>query len=167
MARKSGPSKRFGPPTCRVCSYPLDKGKWLEYPKKKWNWQCRDCLNAYARTFKATNTKNKKKWHRDNPERVIYTRAKSRAKRDNLPFDLELSDIVIPSHCPVLNIPLVLAEDHVKGNSPTLDKIVPSKGYVKGNVCIISHRANTIKNDASQEDLEKVLAWLKEQLKNV
>ena len=37
--------------------------------------------------------------------------------------------------------------------SPTLDKIIPSKGYVLGNLQVISAKANRIKNDATPEEL--------------
>ena len=48
-------------------------------------------------------------------------------------------------------------------NSPSLDKIIPSKGYVEGNVAWISFKANAIKNDANSEEILKVSKWLKKQ----
>lgn len=48
--------------------------------------------------------------------------------------------------------------------SPTLDRIVPEKGYVKGNVAVISHKANRIKNNGSLEELEAVVSYTKKML---
>jgi hypothetical protein len=52
-------------------------------------------------------------------------------------------------------------------NSPSLDKIKPEYGYIKGNVCIISNKANTIKNNVNYEELYKVADWLYEKEKDV
>ena len=89
----------------------------------------------------------------------IYTRAKSRAKQFGIPFNLEKSDIVVPDACPVLGL-TILHHQGRKGyhpNSPSIDKIKPDLGYVKGNVRIISARANLLKNNATVEELEAVL----------
>ena len=41
-------------------------------------------------------------------------------------------------------------------SSPSLDKVIPSLGYVKGNIWVISYRANTIKNNCTFEEIEKL-----------
>lgn len=79
--------------------------------------------------------------------------ARARAKKKSLPFDIELDDIVIPDICPLLDIPLVLDNQLFADNSPSLDRLIPSLGYVKGNVKVISVRANTIKNNATIDEL--------------
>ena len=78
-----------------------------------------------------------------------------------MPFDIDASDIIIPSHCPVLGIPIQKNPERLGESSPTLDKIVPSKGYVKGNVAVISARANRLKSDASLAEIEALVAWLR------
>ena len=79
----------------------------------------------------------------------MLTRAKSRAKQNNIPFNLELTDIIIPETCPLLGILIeIQPKKGYHPNSPSLDKIIPEKGYIKGNVWVISNRANTLKNDA-------------------
>lgn len=93
-------------------------------------------------------------------ENTMLHNAKGRARRNNLPFNLEEADIVIPDYCPILGIKLE-SQSKQHAGSPTLDKIVPELGYVKGNVQVISHRANLIKSDASIEELEKVIEFLK------
>ncbi len=92
----------------------------------------------------------------------MLTRAKSRAKQNNIPFNLELTDIVIPEKCPLLGIPIeIQPKKGYHPNSPSLDKIIPEKGYIKGNVWVISNRANTLKNDASLQELELLVENLK------
>jgi len=92
--------------------------------------------------------------------------AKSRAKIKHLPFDITLADIVIPTHCPILGIPLISQAKRMGPNSPTLDRIVPSKGYVQGNVQVISQRANVMKNDASLAELKMFAAYVQRRLDN-
>ena len=87
--------------------------------------------------------------------------AKKRASSRGLPFDLVPSDVVIPERCPVLGIPLVVNSGKCGPDSPTLDRVIPAFGYVKGNVAVISHRANTVKSDASADELAAVLAYVK------
>lgn len=86
---------------------------------------------------------------------------RSTCKRDGIPFDLDEFDIQIPDVCPVLGIPLQInTQGHNKDNSPSIDKIKPELGYVKGNVAVISLKANRIKNNATAEELKKVYDWL-------
>ena len=91
----------------------------------------------------------------DNPEKTILQGAKGRAKKHGIEFNLETSDIIIPKVCPILNIPLQRAVG--KGckldNSPSLDRIDPTKGYVRGNIQIISLLANQMKNCANRDQL--------------
>jgi hypothetical protein len=107
-------------------------------------------------------SKSSTKWHEKNPEAVMLRSAKHRAKRQGLPFDLEKSDLVIPEFCPVLGMPLVCnaGSGAAKQNSPSLDKIVPELGYVKGNIQIISYLANVMKHDATPEQLIMFAEWV-------
>lgn len=93
--------------------------------------------------------------------RMCYT-AKRRAKEINIPFNLTPEDFDMPTHCPILGIKLCLTHSPggPKDDAPSLDRIVPSVGYVKGNVIVISQRANRIKNDSSIEELKKVVDFL-------
>jgi len=97
------------------------------------------------------------------PEYYLWKGAKRRAKAKGLDFDIEVSDIIIPQLCPLLNIPIIheVGKGHRNPNSPSLDRIIPSKGYVKNNVRVISNRANLLKNNATVEELEMVLDDLK------
>jgi hypothetical protein len=62
----------------------------------------------------------------------------------------------------VLGIPLDFScVGKSKDSSPTLDRFYPNKGYVKNNIAIMSWRANTLKCDATVDELEKVVLWMK------
>ncbi|WP_209021492.1 hypothetical protein, partial [Proteus mirabilis] len=89
---------------------------------------------------------------------ALVRQAKRRAARKGLPFDLTSDDIVVPDFCPALGIPLYRAVGRkAQGpNSPTLDRIEPDLGYVRGNVRVISARANQIKSDATPSELLRV-----------
>lgn len=100
-------------------------------------------------------------YYRKNPVIYLLNACRDRCRKRGLPFDLVKEDIVVPSVCPVLGIPLEHGTKPFHDNSPSLDRIVPSKGYVKGNVEVISFRANRIKTDATFAEIQKVADWLR------
>jgi hypothetical protein len=97
---------------------------------------------------------SRNKWRLDNYEKDLFMQIRKRCKRENIPFNLELSDISIPSHCPYLHTKLtkIGGQGRVWTN-PSLDRINPSLGYTKGNVEIISMKANLMKAHATKEEL--------------
>src|SRR5579885_873938 len=128
--------------------YKKHRVKEIARAKKSLAKKSRAEINAY-----------RKDHNRRHPISVIFQHARKRAKEKNIPFDITADDLVVPKFCPILGIELCVNEKHAKDNSISLDRIVPELGYVRGNVAIISYKANTIKNNASIEDLEKVLCW--------
>lgn len=134
------------------------------------NW-CKSCKKEYDTIYRKTDkVKNcyksseyldrKKEYQnyirKHSPEVLMYRGVKSRAKRFNIPFNIELNDIVYTEYCPLLNIKLDLSinKGRPRYNSPSLDKINPTLGYVKGNIWVISYKANTMKNNATPIELE-------------
>jgi len=95
------------------------------------------------------------------PKEIMVSHAKSRATEKGIEFDITTDDIQIPDVCPVLGIPIFKGNGKRTDNSPTLDRIDNSKGYVKGNVMVISHRANLIKNSASIREVELILEYMR------
>lgn len=73
-----------------------------------------------------------------------------------LEFTITPKDIEIPSHCPVFGCKLQRGSGSggAVATSPSIDRIDSSKGYVPGNVRVISKRANTLKNNATLPELE-------------
>jgi hypothetical protein len=78
--------------------------------------------------------------------------AKSRAKKNNMEFDITVTDIPKSKNCPLLGIPLIKGVKKITENSPTIDRIDNTKGYVRGNVRIISAKANRSKNNSTKEE---------------
>ena len=95
--------------------------------------------------------------------------ARVRARRAGVPFTITVNDIVIPTHCPILGIPLFQKMGKQGGgdHSPSLDKVRPELGYVAGNVIVISNRANRIKSDASIQELRDIASFYATLLGNV
>lgn len=102
---------------------------------------------------------NKRIKENSKTENRILTRIKSRAKVNSIPFNLELEDIIIPEICPVLNIKIqsVAGAGTNQYGSPSVDRIDSALGYTKGNIRVISQRANLLKSNATVEELQKVL----------
>lgn len=88
------------------------------------------------------------------PAYFMWAGARLRARKNNIPFDLDIEDIEIPKYCPILEIPIIKNEGKACANSMSLDKIIPELGYIKGNVRVISRLANTMKQDASIQELK-------------
>ena len=118
---------------------------------RKWRHENKVYFSAHAQRFRMKH-----------PEQAMLRNmlgaAKRTTKRRNLPFNLESSDIEIPAVCPVLGIEIrkTLGVGKRTDNSPSLDRIIPERGYVKGNVIVVSWRANRLKQDASIEELRKI-----------
>lgn len=94
-------------------------------------------------------------------ERVLEN-VQRRARRLGLPFDLDAGYIegLFPrdGRCPVLGFRLVWDGD--VGLAPSLDRLDPEAGYVRGNVRVISTRANTIKANAGASELRRVAEYV-------
>jgi hypothetical protein len=106
-----------------------------------------------------------KSWTKRNPVAYLLRIAKHRAKKRGIKFNLTKDDIVLPTHCPVLGIKLEVNFDTGAGgkdSSYSLDRIDSSKGYIPGNVQVISNKANSMKFTATEEELLKFAKWIME-----
>jgi hypothetical protein len=157
---------------CKSCI----KARAAEFPSKtgndpvyraKYAKEHRDVLKFSQKRFRAKNIIKRriveKTWaakDRDaNPEKYLVLQAKSRATKKRLPFDVKVYPI-IPKSCPILGIPLFKGKMKHGPNSPSLDQIIAGKGYTDGNIQVISYKANTMKSDASPEELVKFAHWV-------
>lgn len=88
-----------------------------------------------------------------NYKKQILHRTEARAKVKGLEFNIDEDDIVIPEICPILEVPIIVGTKGDYEYSPSIDRIDNSKGYIKGNVQIISKKANSMKNSATTTEL--------------
>lgn len=141
------------------------------------SWYAKNCerKKAQVREWQKTpaGRASKRRYYEANRERIntkpraarradkaLLYRAKNRAKQLGVPFALTLDDVEIPSHCPVLGLKLQLGLRQMIDASPSLDRLIPERGYVPGNVFVISQRANFIKNIGTAEEHRLVAAYI-------
>lgn len=155
---KCGSVDRYKRGECRPCTLATQKKRRLVDPEK---------YNRQKREARKRNLKRARRWDAEwidkNLERHMLIRSRATAKRRGWPFNLELSDIIVPEKCPLLGCKLERRTDGSRKKNPgtpSLDRIDSSIGYVKGNVWVISWRANAIKTDASLGELQLLVAGL-------
>ena len=178
---------------CRECKKEKDKQRY-QYNKekisesKKQHYQDNkekilERKKQYRKNNKEKISKRRKQYYHNNKEKIIqinkrykiknlkrylFNKAKTRAKKFEREFNITIEDIQLPEYCPVLGIKLEVSDRRPSDNSYSLDRIDSNKGYVKGNVQVISHRANSLKSNATLEELKKLVEWMEKQesLKN-
>lgn len=165
---------------CKDCRTKKRKDKVLNKPDQPRVGECLCCGKAFillskTRKYCSNNCRSiynstsiaRINWADKNLDRRMVYRAKYSATKNGLPFNLSVEDISIPEFCPVLGLKLEKNDNKQGGNSPSLDKIIPEKGYIKGNVRVISQRANMLKSNATIEELKLVLKDLTSLLSEV
>lgn len=164
--------------SCRACTSEYTRAWRAANPDKakaiarKWKAANREVVKVSAQEWRATNPEMIK-GYRVRAARKVYedpvakaqkmiSSSKVRAKKQGIPHSVSYKDLVpIPSVCPVLGTPMSLSGAPINDDMASLDRINNNMGYVPGNVAVISRRANAIKRDATIEELELVLAYMK------
>jgi hypothetical protein len=112
------------------------KQKWGHYPEEA-SVREQDAYQAFREKFRRKKASNyKHEW------------------------TIDFGDLTFPTHCPVLGIQLDYFTHERQENSVSFDRIDPTKGYIKGNVVVMSWRANRIKNDGTAEEHQKIADFL-------
>lgn len=137
--------------------------KHLVIPEERPWHKYRESRKAYAKRNAYKQPEYSKRWVERNPEQRLITVAKQRAKKYGLDFTISKEDIKVPESCPILGIKLEFAFGKGSGgkpHSPSLDRIDNTKGYIKGNVQVISHLANQMKSTADKDQLKRFADWI-------
>lgn len=150
-------------------------------PRRTADGKCLDC-------FRVASARSKRKWRLNMTvgekshvpqaqhgltgtiEMMLWIGAKNRARKKGLEFTIKPTDVVIPDFYPILGISLEktwgarLMNNEARANAPSLDRIDPRKGYVTGNVVVISYRANMIKGDGLPQEHRLIAEFIKNQV---
>ena len=142
---------------CRGClqDHPIEDFTQRKDRSGRYRPYCKTCRNDIVRA-RYNNHK------RTSPFKLKCSRAKSRAQGIKVPFDLtpEYLESIWTGYCPVSGIELKWETDRSDEAAAELDRFDPTKGYVKGNVVFLSRRINRLKNNATSEELRKLLEWM-------
>lgn len=122
--------------------------------------------NGYYK-HKDQRLSTRKDRHEMEPWHQMVTTARIRASKENLPFDIDADYIksIFPCDwkCPVFQLSLSIStKGQSRDNSPSLDKLIPALGYIKGNCVVISLKANRMKNNGTLQELEQLVVYLRE-----
>jgi len=126
-------------------------------------------IKTYLPQFKKVNRKLKskdkfiKQTDLEISQHERFVRKRQNVKHSNQQWNLKFLDIQWPTHCPILGLELDYFAPTRQENSISFDRTDSSKGYIKGNVKIVSWRANRIKNDGTEEEHRQIADYLKSQ----
>lgn len=137
---------------CRDCDKEKQEAKRRKSPEKQLE---------YGRRYQA-----KRRESFEHRLQMLLNASKQRARANNIEHTLTLTDIKelypVDGKCPVFGTTLQFNKAGFRNSSPSLDKIDPNKGYTKDNVQVLSWRANQIKSNASIQELELLLSFMKQ-----
>ncbi len=148
-------TERIGMRACSACGEVKSK-KWFSRSGKKrciYNRDCIPCCLAKRNTYKASLP-----WYHTKIP-MILCNCRIRAALRGVEFSLTRADVVIPERCPVFGTTF---RDAAKGRNfaqsyaPSIDRIDSTKGYTRDNIVVVSCRANSLKSDATIDELVKI-----------
>jgi hypothetical protein len=112
-----------------------------------------------ALRYRALARKRQRLRHRKDPRHYLWLQASRRARDLGLPFEITEEDIVIPDRCPVFGFKIRIFHS-TRDRCISLDRVRPDLGYVRGNIAVISFKANRIKSDATPEEIRALADWI-------
>ena len=135
---------------CKICK---TEKSLLEFPIDR--ALCNICFRQHEWNRRAKNSL-----------KGIWQAAKRRAAKNGIEFSITEQDIadVWRDTCPIFGITLKRNQERAKDNSPSLDRINNDKGYVPGNIAIVSQKFNTMKRELTPTVLRLMLQYIENPL---
>lgn len=148
---------------CIECKKDTDKNQYQKNKEKR-KLKNRENYHKNKEFYNKRNKRNRKNriaLRLRDPKKALLNYMKRNAQARNLEFNLTINDIIIPEKCPILGIPPFFSKERQIDNTPSGDRVDNTKGYIKGNVRIISWRANSMKRDLTIEIAEQMVKYMK------
>lgn len=155
---------------CRTCKN-ASRRAWKAKRGAKGRKQANTYMRSYAPGYRQRapeKSQGTKQWARLNPEKYLFNKMQKNTRVRGLVFDFTLAEFLaeiggeIPKICPVLGIEIKIGDG--RGDDlPSVDRLDSSRPYEKGNIAIISLRANLLKRDGTADEHRKIAAWMDRQ----
>ncbi len=143
------------PRVCTRCDVPISEENTRPSSFNNSRYMCRPCDNADRRKQRRSGPQRLKRW---------VHKVKQKGRQRGLEATMVLEDVMpLPETCPVFGMKLIYPGDRYDYRGPdnaSIDRIDNDQGYVKGNVWVVSYRANTLKNNASISELKRLVRAL-------
>lgn len=140
-----------------------------EYDKQIYE-KNRDSVRARQKVYYEENSEQVMNQQRealkDNPAKGLLKLAKQRVKSSGWELTITEEDIIVPEFCPVFGVRLEFGRMDDRDNSPSLDRIDSTKGYIPGNVAVICWAANKLKSNGTAEEHRRIADWMDAQKVN-
>ena len=143
-------------PLCKLCQRDYEKG---------WRSQRKEYLRKARQARRSTDAAHRWIYNDTDIANYLVSRLKNRATKKGLPFDLdqhlpELKERMSGRVCEMTGTPLVLSRGKPGHNSPSLDRIIPEKGYTYDNIRIVCFAMNAALGSWGEVALRQVMdAW--------
>jgi hypothetical protein len=152
------PRKQGGGTTKRWCSRACYAAQWAQdHTMSRQQSRQKYDTKPENKLKKRIRQRDRHPWLRTTPEYRLFQHAQWRARIKKLLFTIRVQDIHIPETCPLLGIPLIAGTRTVNANSPSIDRIDSTQGYIPTNVWVVSHKANTAKSNLTIQELKRLV----------
>jgi len=108
------------------------------------NSKCKKCASELGKELKLKY-----------PKEAMLRSARNGAKQRGIEFAITVDDTQIPERCPIFGFKM--EPGGKRSTSPSIDRIDNTKGYVPGNIVVVSVKANHVKSDCSLAELHKLV----------
>jgi len=165
----------------KICSSCKENKPFSDFTKNKASkdglqYKCRPCDLAYQTKRRQQNHQKNLDYARsyqrnrrkdfDYRLQMLINASKRRAKNKDREHTISVEDIkaIYPTDgcCPIFGMKLQFNNAGFRENSPSIDRLDSKKGYTLDNIQIISWKANRIKGYATLQELEMLMAYLKQ-----